>query len=677
MRIYVKSYQMNDNVSNFKYRPDIDGLRAIAVMSVVLCHAGVQSISGGFIGVDIFFVISGFLITSIIATEIRHDSFTLVNFYERRIRRIFPALFAMLAVSSVIAYMIFMPKEFVDYGKSVMATALSASNIFFWTQASYFDSSAELKPLLHTWSLGVEEQFYIFFPIFLIAVFRYFKQYVVALILLVSIGSFFASLWAIEHEAPKAFYLTYMRAWELAIGALLALGAVPALKHRYHRETIALIGVGLILSGIITLNSQSVFPGLSALIPCVGAALIIHAGSSGKSFVSHALSWRPFVFIGLISYPLYLWHWPLLVLVKYYAIKPLSNTQTWAVLLTSLVAAVGTWHFVEKPCRKKEMKVGRTTVFVSGGIFTLIAILFGLVIVLSKGLPGRISDEVLMLASGSSDVSTVSNSCMEKNRKWNAGDSLCYIGADSSAPSFIVLGDSHAGALMPGIDLTAKRWRAKGINAAVTGCPPLDGVARMDQFPQDCIEFRNKMLTLIESTPAIKKVILIARWAVNAEGDRYGKDDSGPNAILIDKLNQNMGNHNVFSAGLSRTVNRLYRAKKEIYIVLPVPEVGWNVPSVTARKLLSSNDIDFRPKTIDFYKRNVYISGVINGLVSDQKVIAIKPELVLCHNDFCSITIGGKSLYSDDDHLSVFGAKYISGLFDSVFNARKTGLQSS
>jgi peptidoglycan/LPS O-acetylase OafA/YrhL len=668
---------MNDHVSNFKYRPDIDGLRAIAVMSVVLCHAGTQSISGGFIGVDIFFVISGFLITSIITTEIRQGSFTLVNFYERRIRRIFPALFVMLAFSSAIAYIIFMPKEIEGFGKSLIAATLSVSNIFFWTQVSYFDSSAELKPLLHTWSLGVEEQFYIFFPVFLIVVFRYLKQQVVTLILLVSLLSFFASLWAVEHETSKAFYLAHLRAWELAIGALLALGTIPVVEHRYNREIIALIGTGLMLWGLITFNSQTAFPGLSALIPCVGAALVIHAGSSGKSIVSSLLSWQPLVFIGLISYPLYLWHWPLLVFVKYYVIKPLTNLQVMATLLISLMAAIGTWHFIEKPFRKNGKKAARMTVFISAGISILIATLFGLAIVLSKGLPSRISDEALMLASGASDISEVTNTCMEKNRKWKKGDIHCYIGADNSAPSFIVLGDSHAGALMPGIDLSAKRLGTKGINAAVTGCPPLDGVIRMDGFSEGCAEFRNEMFVLIESTPAIKKVVLIARWAVNAEGTRYGKDDPGPSPVLIDEKNQNVGNHAVFSAGLLRTMDRLNKANKEIYIVLPVPEVGWNVPSVSARKLLSSNDIDIRPKTIDFHKRNMYISEVINKLVSDQKVTAIKPELALCHNGFCSIIIGGKSLYSDDDHLSVFGANYISGIFDAVFQVTKKNVSNA
>lgn len=659
-------------MSELRYRPDVDGLRAIAVLSVVLFHAGVQSISGGFSGVDVFFVISGFLITSIIAKEIRRGDFSIVTFYERRIRRILPAFFVVTAFSSIIAFILLMPKEFEGYGKSLIAAALSISNILFYSESGYFDSSAEVKPLLHTWSLGVEEQFYIFFPIFLLAISRFSKQRWVVWMLPLAIASFLASVWGAEHQPSATFYLAPTRAWELAMGAILALGAIPVVHHRFLREIVAFAGTGLIVWGDVALTSESAFPGINALLPCVGAALIIHAGTSGQSLVGHLLGWRPLVLIGLISYSLYLWHWPLLVFAKYYAVRPLTNIETIVVLLTALIAAIASWHFVERPFRKRKMIISRPSVFVGGSILTVVAVAFGLVVVLSKGWPSRMPDDALKLANGASDISASSMACMEKNRTMKEGGELCYIGAEKGTPSFIVLGDSHAGALMPGVDLAAKKWGAKGIHAAMHSCPPLDGVInRKDEIGQRCMKFRNEMLALIEGSPAIQNVVLIARWAAFAEGTRYGKDDIGPKPLLIDELHQSTGNHNVFAAGLERTVERLRRANKQVYIVFSVPEVGWNVPRVSARNVFVSNDMDIRPKMRDFSNRNIYVSEIIDRLVSKQGVKVIKPEFVLCTSGYCSITINGKSLYYDDNHLSVFGAEFISGLFDPIFQNTK------
>jgi peptidoglycan/LPS O-acetylase OafA/YrhL len=296
-----------------KYRPDIDGLRAVAVLSVLAFHIRLRGIQGGFVGVDVFFVISGYLISSIVFSEIAESRYSVIGFYERRIRRIFPALFAMLAVFSVFAVIYLLPAELVAYGKSTLAATASASNFYFWRHSGYFDSPTSY-PLLHTWSLAVEEQFYILFPLFLLLVRKFFPTRLRPSVIVLFCASLVASAVVVFRYRETAFYMPYTRAWELLLGTILSLGMLPRLPRAWQRNLATLAGIGLIAFSILFYTERMLFPGLSALAPCVGSALIIGAGESGSSLIGKILSWRPIVFIGLISYSLYLWHWPVIVL---------------------------------------------------------------------------------------------------------------------------------------------------------------------------------------------------------------------------------------------------------------------------------------------------------------------------------------------------------------------------
>ncbi len=292
-----------------KHRSDIDGLRAIAVIPVVLFHAGVRHVAGGFIGVDVFFVISGYLITTILLEDIRRDRFSIAAFYQRRARRILPALFAVLLFASLAAYKLLLPNDAYEYGRSLLATLGFISNIAFSRQMGYFDAPAEMKPLLHTWSLAVEEQFYILYPLFLFLVTRYFrKRYAVA------IGSVLAlslaySIGRSDTQAATSFYLPTTRAWELLIGGLLAIQSLPKLRHQLSANLLGFFGLGLISYSVFAFSAATPFPGYHALFPCVGAALIIYSGMAVEPLVGRVLSAKPLVFVGLISYSLYLWHW--------------------------------------------------------------------------------------------------------------------------------------------------------------------------------------------------------------------------------------------------------------------------------------------------------------------------------------------------------------------------------
>lgn len=288
------------------YRPDIDGLRAVAVLGVILYHFEVWPFSGGFVGVDVFFVISGYLITGIIANDLQADRFSILTFYQRRVRRILPALVACVAATSVAGLFILLPNELQDLGQSLIATALFASNIYFWSQSGYFAPAADTQPLLHTWSLAVEEQFYIAFPLILAAVWRWNRRALVPTLLVLALLSLGVSAYQVQQAPQAAFYLSIGRGWELLVGSLIALcrshlDKVPA--------TCAWLGLAAIVASLVGYNEQMPFPGLAALLPCLGAAAIIV--SAPGTMVGNFLSSSPMRGIGLISYSLYLWHWPI------------------------------------------------------------------------------------------------------------------------------------------------------------------------------------------------------------------------------------------------------------------------------------------------------------------------------------------------------------------------------
>ncbi|MCB5200694.1 acyltransferase, partial [Loktanella sp. TSTF-M6] len=299
------------------YRRDIDGLRTLAVVPVVLGHAGLGLFAGGFVGVDVFFVISGFLITGILVRELEQGRFSLIDFYERRARRILPALFVVLAACIVVFWFLLLPQHYVVIGKAGIASLLFSSNIYFFRiDSAYFANATSMQPLLHTWSLAVEEQFYIVFPVLLWLIAAWRRTSRTLLIAGLSLASFALAVWMVPRHPVAAFYLTPTRVWELGLGALLALGAFPALRHRLLAELVAAAGLVAIAWAVFTLDKTDPFPGLNALAPCLGAVAIIWAGQSQITLTGRLLSTRGMVGIGLMSYSLYLVHWPVLVAAR-------------------------------------------------------------------------------------------------------------------------------------------------------------------------------------------------------------------------------------------------------------------------------------------------------------------------------------------------------------------------
>jgi peptidoglycan/LPS O-acetylase OafA/YrhL len=363
-----------------KYRRDIDGLRAIAVLSVIFYHAGFEAFSGGYVGVDVFFVISGYLITSIILNQIKEGNFSLSGFYERRAKRILPALFLVMFFTIPFAWVSMSPAELQNYSKSLAAIPLFVSNIFFWRDGGYFETAAELKPLLHTWSLAVEEQYYIFLPLIFLTLWRFGVKAIIAVLVLFFCGSLVFAEWAVNKNPAGAFFLLPSRAWELILGSLSAFFLAQKTTYiitKFKREFLGWLGIGLIFYSVFYFEKTTSFPGVFALIPTIGTVLFI-LFSTEDTTISNFASNRVFVGVGLISYSAYLWHQPIFSFSRY--LKPsLDIFEITFLLLLVLIISFLTWRFVENPIRKSP-KINRRITLIAACLASIFFICIGMAI---------------------------------------------------------------------------------------------------------------------------------------------------------------------------------------------------------------------------------------------------------------------------------------------------------
>ncbi|WAC49724.1 acyltransferase family protein [Asticcacaulis sp. SL142] len=493
-----------------KYRADIDGLRALAVLPVVLFHAGIPGISGGFIGVDVFFVISGYLITGILRDDLEAGRFSIAQFYERRIRRIIPALAAVIIATWITAWLLFLPSYFQDFSKSVAATAAFISNLYFWKYSGYFEASALLRPLLHTWSLAVEEQFYIVMPIAMWVAFKLIRKHWVWLFALGAAGSLALSIYLTDVGPTANFFLLPTRAWELLAGSLLALMRLPAPRTATVAHVLSGLGLLLILVPIVVYTEATPFPGLTALPPVLGAVLLIYSGAFPAGLGGRVLSWAPMVFIGKISYSLYLVHWPVTVFVRYVTLEPPSLMWAGFIILLSFILAVLSWRFIEQPFRQPGFAPSRPVLLVGtlAGLVALFAL--GSAGVTLKGFPDRFPDyDPVVVADGRTN-SWNNNVCFFEApipyEKWNADQ--CRI--VSNGPEAVLLwGDSYAAHYVPGLTDNAAHIPYTLYQYTAAGCPPV--LSYYSYARPNCQNFNANALKLIK-TLNIKTVILSARW---------------------------------------------------------------------------------------------------------------------------------------------------------------------
>jgi peptidoglycan/LPS O-acetylase OafA/YrhL len=507
-----------DKAPSLAHRPDIDGLRAVAVLAVVLYHIGLP-VRGGFVGVDVFFVISGFLISSIILKQTKAGTFTFASFYERRARRILPALFVTLAASSVLAYRYLLPVELVDFARSLVSADFSVSNFYFWLSSGYFENAAASKPLLHTWSLAVEEQFYVFLPIFFWFLRRLPPKRLAASVYCVAVASLALSAVGAYLYPTATFYLAPTRAWELLVGSIMALENGPRLRSRVAREVGGLVGLAMILASCFLYRTTTVFPGLSALLPCGGAMLIIMAGREGRNVVGRILSLKPVVFVGLISYSLYLWHWPVIVFssLGMTIVSGLARRESQAlVFAVAMVASTLSWRFVERPFRVGGgLEISRATVFklATAGIAGLAIV--GSAGLLDHGLPNRFPVEAQKVAAYL-DVERThdqfrTDTCFRTERDWpleRFDESEC-MPRDGGKGTLLILGDSHAAHLWWGMS-SVYRDHLNVMQATAAGCKPVLE-QRPRQFP-GCTRLMTYVLTKYVLEHPVDTLLLEARW---------------------------------------------------------------------------------------------------------------------------------------------------------------------
>jgi peptidoglycan/LPS O-acetylase OafA/YrhL len=634
------------------YRRDIDGLRAIAVLSVIAYHMRRESLPGGYLGVDMFFVLSGFLITSIIWGEIRTGRFSIARFYDRRVRRIMPALLILLMAATPVAAALLLPSDLIGYARSLLATLGFAANVYFWRDTNYFARAAEDKPLLHLWSLGVEEQFYILFPLILALLWRRWPRHAPALIGALTLLSLAANAAALYVGADStAFFLLPARAWELGIGSLLVLIPPPAPAHAWRNEGIAALGSALVLLGLAAVPLSA--PLMPAALPAaLGVSMIIWAGRGrGRApAVSRALEAAPLRFTGLISYSLYLWHWPILVFAQYYLVRELEPAEMAAAFVAMVACAAASWLFVEQPFRRSRLSIRTVRWSAAAGAAVLCAAAASLLG--SGGWPNRLSPAAAAVdrAVGTNYRCPISQfillgasrACLMNLPSRNAGDA-----------QVILLGNSHAQMYAPLIaQLLAERGQT-GLLVPANGCLPTLEV----NITRGCIDTARANLAEVEKLSNAHLVILGLDWAHGPRGlvDAQGRTvDNRGDAALV--------------AALDALIGGLTRAGKHIVLIGPIAEPGWDVASTISRQMAFGRPID-RPLDVpeaDFLHR---YGAAIRHFEQRGDVRLARPDQVQCAGGRCAFLIDGRPLFADNGHIALAEL----GRFRAIFEAALAG----
>lgn len=637
-----------------QYRPEIDGLRALAVVPVILFHAGVSGFSGGFVGVDVFFVISGFLITGILIDDLERGKFSLAYFYERRIRRILPALFAVMIVCMPLAWLWLLPDQLLEFSESVIATVFFVSNIFFWSKSGYFETAAEEKPLLHTWSLAVEEQFYIFFPILLLYLWKYRKSLLVHICVFLGIMSFVLCEIGWREAASANFYLAPARGWELLSGAIAAL--ITRKKQTFANNTLSSFGLIAVVCSVFFYDRGTPFPSYYSLLPVLGTVLVLLYGSTG-TLVATVLSRKPFVMIGLISYSAYLWHQPLFAFQRVRSLHAPDEITLLGLSFLSLVLAYLSWRFIEAPFRKHGF-MSREKVFTALSFPAVILLVGGFVGSIYGSSPGLYFDwkdtSECVVRNGFDDDAhpkKISEKCFQENGR-----------------NFILVGDSHAESVSKKLREVIENHNGGLITLLRDACLPIPDTSRKP-FQRACVKDKNDYWEFLSRTSAT--VIFAARWRLNLFGKRFNNGEggvetgvSGQNYIISDE-NTTLVNH------LIEQIRKLSK-KKEVVVFSQIPEAGWHVPH-RLQRLEKSGQINLLPITTSYevyQNENKQILSMLEQLESLERVSVFRPEALVCDTSVkgrCLNTSDGVSLYLDDDHPSPAYAELIARAFEQHY----------
>ena len=674
-----------------QYRKEIDGIRGLSVIFVILFHAKVQFFEGGYLGVDIFFVISGFLITNIIINQLKKNgNFNLFYFFERRARRILPALVFLLFSISLISIFLLFPDEIIDYSKNVNSVLFFYANHWFANKISYFDINQE-NLLTHLWSLSVEEQFYIFFPILLMFIYKLKKNYFLSIVFIIFILSLILTQLGgnlkfhkpfIENELNFfaipgfSFYILPTRIWELLAGSITAYLMLNK-KFKYNNFSfLSYVGISLIFISILLFDAQTQHPSILTILPVFGACLVIMFISK-KTALYKLLSIRLFTSIGLISYSLYLWHYPIFKILEKIFIIEISFYHYLFGIIISLIISFFSYMFIEKPFRDNT-KI-KLSLFLKI-IFSLYIILISYTLIFIKfnGLKHRFNKKILSIYNSKDNFDLRILECSLNGKNIN---DHCIRGSDA-VPNTVLLGDSHAATLANSIEKVYKKKNKSFVQLTYDGCPPALNLEIYKSKNYKCELFYSDVLRYLEDNSNIENVIIAARWPILIDGKRFNNDLGGIESgnfhkVIPIKKNQLLINEtqrkNIIKSEIKKYIKKILQLEKKILLIYPIPENGWNVPKTYARYLKFYGEIseDLFISYNTFQKRTAESSSFLDELSKidfQNRIIKIKPDDYFCNNivkNKCIAYYEGKILYFDDDHLSLFGSDF---LIDNISN---------
>lgn len=644
-----------------RYRADIDGLRALAVAAVVFYHAKVPGFAGGYVGVDIFFVISGFLITQVLDAPARGPrARALAQFYLRRARRLLPALFAVLLVCSALAVALYLPSDLQKFGRSLMLAVAFLGNYGAALNGGYFDPGERFTPLRHLWSLGVEEQFYLFYPLCLFMIAGYRKPARGALFAAVALLSVLVSFWGADHAPVLNFFMLPTRAWELLVGAVVAVS--PQLFRGTPRTNQILAAVGL--AGMFTVFWYARvirFPGMATIGASACTAMLIVGNSTGSTMVARVLSLRPVVFTGLISYSLYLWHAPILAFFSYSNVYDPAGAELVLMLVSIYLLAAGSWVAIEQPFRTRRI-ANAPAVFVPAALAVGAALaVFGYWLVCTEGLPQRWKSPLPTVAADSPELSSFAAHCSATTLEKIAAGDLCSFGPQNdSAKRVVVWGDSHAGALLPTYQSLAIADGIRIYFGIKGACWPLVGseAASSGEFWRArCAKFNTAMVQAIRRLDP-QLVILNAYWldpGSDTEPEFRRRTPQAKSAVV---------------EGIRRTLEQVQAPARSVCAVLTVPGYQYPIPYALAMADRGHINADTLAVTRAAALREFQtVEGALRLLARENQLRVADPKDVLCPGVTCLMrTPDGALLYRDANHMSVTGARFLSGVLEQCLS---------
>jgi peptidoglycan/LPS O-acetylase OafA/YrhL len=648
------------------YRPDIDGLRGLSVLIVMLYHAQIAGFAGGFIGVDVFFVISGYLITSIILSDLNSGSFSFVTFIERRVRRILPALLVVILVSIPFAIMWLLPDDRENFLRSALAAAFFFSNVFFYLDSGYFSAANELKPLMHTWSLAIEEQFYLAYPLVILVCIRWLPTRIFHVVSFLFLLSLISALSLGPRYPDASFFLPVTRAWQLMIGALLAfresatvvrwgkLRKVPASRASsvWFAEAGALIAIFILLASTLLLDGESPFL-LRTMVPSIASIIIISV--TPKTAIAKALlGWRPLVSLGLVSYSAYLWHQPILAFARHRLSVALPVIVAISCLVLALIIAYASVKFIERPFRDRDRTSRKRLAMSAIGGSILVLLVTVLSLRLSDGLDHLLGRDALY-ASLSSNLKVpygLNSTC----RFGPSDDPRCR---SSVNPNVLLWGDSNAMQLANGLDSAEDGvfvWQATR-----PGCGPFVGIAPRrgndtDAFVRDCIQDSKRLFEMIGvGESSLRTAVLSSSFW------RY----LDPEVDIVSSGGSVRGGLELAEAYLMRSVDSLQSLGMRVFIVSPAPQSGANLGRCVANAKMFDREIDRCDFSLtDSSPRYQAALRLLRRLESrGYEVIFL--EDVLCNAGRCVVSLEGEALYADESHLSNAGVALVGRLIRS------------